>query len=100
MSALITPPERGPHGGTHLVLDRKSSIRAGLVVSTVEQGHGRAVQRPLVFPRRDADVERPLEEVEGKIPVPEGGQQESVLVRRMTPRQALVAARPWSRDRW
>jgi hypothetical protein len=54
-----------PHGGTHLILDRKTSIQAGLAVSTVEQRDERAIQRALVIPRRDADVEGPLKEVEG-----------------------------------
>jgi len=44
-----------PHGGTHLILDRKTSIRA-------------------------VDVEGPLKEVERDVPVPERGQQQSVPV--------------------
>lgn len=68
-----------PHGGAHLGLNCPPRFCSLLVISTIEQGDERSIQRVLVVPGWNAAVEGPLKEVQGKVPESERGQQKLIV---------------------
>lgn len=80
-----------PDRGTHLLLDRISLRGRRQLVALVHQGDEGAIERALVLPRRNPDIERALEKVDREIPVAER-EQEHLILRHLLASQRYLDA--------